>query len=170
MRIPLPKMMRHWREREFEKHLSPPAHRRNLKLWAWLAKRPSLYRIGTRLAARGLSAMGGTKRRTGWLPLAGAWTKHRDMPTPQGGTFMAHGRAAPCRQSGQRRRPMSKSFILDKVQSQTKPQVGEEKRRAAVNERMERPPRHPPEGPATRMKEINRFIAQVEASRPASSR
>ncbi len=89
MRIPLPKMMRHWREREFERHLSPPSHRRNLKLWAWLAKRPGLYRLGTRIAARGMWMLGGTKRRTGWLPLAGAWTKHRDMPTPQGGTFMA---------------------------------------------------------------------------------
>ncbi len=89
MKIPLPKMMRHWREQEFEKHLSPPGQVRNLKLWAWFAKRPKLYRLLTVLAARGLWILGGPKRRTGFLPMAGAWTKHRDMPTPQGSTFMS---------------------------------------------------------------------------------
>ncbi|MGB7334948.1 MAG: LutB/LldF family L-lactate oxidation iron-sulfur protein [Salaquimonas sp.] len=89
MKIPLPKMMRHWREQEFEKHLSAPSHRRNLKLWAWTAKRPAWYRLATRLAARGLWVLGGFKHRTGFLPLASAWTKHRDMPTPQGSTFIA---------------------------------------------------------------------------------
>ncbi len=89
MRIPLPKMMRHWREQEFERHLSPPAQRRNLKLWAWVAKRPTLYRLATRIAARGMSVLGGRRHRLGWLPVASAWTKHRDMPTPEGGTFMA---------------------------------------------------------------------------------
>ncbi len=47
MHIPLPKMMRSWREREFERHLSPPSHRNNLALWAWLVKHPSLYRFIT---------------------------------------------------------------------------------------------------------------------------
>jgi L-lactate dehydrogenase complex protein LldF len=89
MRIPLPKMMRHWREQEFERHLSPPAQRRNLKLWAWVAKRPTLYRLATRIAARGMWVLGGRRHRLGWLPVASAWTKHRDMPTPEGGTFMA---------------------------------------------------------------------------------
>ncbi len=89
MRIPLPKMMRHWREQEFERHLSPPAQRRNLKLWAWVAKRPTLYRLATRIAARGMWVLGGRRHRLGWVPIASAWTKHRDMPTPEGGTFMA---------------------------------------------------------------------------------
>jgi len=68
---------------------APRAARRALRLWAWRAKRAWVYRRGTRVAARGLWVMGGRKRRTGWIPMAGAWTKHRDMPTPQGGTFMA---------------------------------------------------------------------------------
>src|SRR5436309_9615348 len=37
MRIPLPKMMRHWREQEFSRHLSPPAARWALRLWAFAA-------------------------------------------------------------------------------------------------------------------------------------
>ncbi len=33
VRIPLPKLMRHWREREFERHLSPAPARAGLGLW-----------------------------------------------------------------------------------------------------------------------------------------
>src|SRR5262249_11605484 len=54
VRIPLPKLMRHWREREFERHLTPAAVRGNMGLWAFMAKRPGLYRAVTRLAACGL--------------------------------------------------------------------------------------------------------------------
>src|SRR2546421_932243 len=43
VKIPLPKMMRHWREREFAQALSPPVYRSGLRLWAWLAARPRLY-------------------------------------------------------------------------------------------------------------------------------
>lgn len=98
MRIPLPKLMRHWREQEFTRHLTPPAQRRNLKAWAWLAKRPKLYRLATRLAARGLSILGGRKHRTSFLPMAGAWTRYRDMPTPEGATFLAQWKAGAARQ------------------------------------------------------------------------
>ena len=48
MRIPLPKMMRHWREREFERGLNPATQRYGLKLWAFFARRPALYRAGDR--------------------------------------------------------------------------------------------------------------------------
>ena len=88
MRIPLPKMMRHWREREFEKHLQPAAARYGLKFWAFFAKRPKLYRAAVSLAMPLLSALGGSKRRIASLPLAGGWTKHRDMPAPEGKTFL----------------------------------------------------------------------------------
>ncbi len=88
MRIPLPKMMRHWREREFEKHLSPRAARWGLGLWAFFATRPALYRLATQAAIRGLGLMGGRKGRFASLPLAGGWTAHRDFPAPQGKTFM----------------------------------------------------------------------------------
>ena len=88
MRIPLPKMMRHWREREFEKHLTPTAARYGLKFWAFFAKRPRLYRTAVSLAMPVLSALGGSKRRIHSLPLAGGWTKHREMPAPEGKTFL----------------------------------------------------------------------------------
>ena len=46
MRIHLPKMMRHWREQQFAKGLSPPVARYGTRLWAFVAKRPALYRHG----------------------------------------------------------------------------------------------------------------------------
>ena len=63
MRIPLPKMLRHWREKEFEQHLQPQRHAlTGLGLWAFLAKRPKLYRMVTRLAARVLHQPGPRQR------------------------------------------------------------------------------------------------------------
>lgn len=87
MRIPLPKMMRHWREREFEKHLTPATQRAGLSAWAFLARRPRLYRFATGLMARTLGRFGGRRGRFSSLPLAGGWTAHRDMAAPEGRTF-----------------------------------------------------------------------------------
>ncbi|WP_376100137.1 LutB/LldF family L-lactate oxidation iron-sulfur protein [Roseomonas sp. CCTCC AB2023176] len=90
VRIPLPKLMRHWREREFERHLTPAAIRTNLNIWAWFARRPGWYRTATRAAIGALSLLGRGKGRFASLPLAEGWTKGRDLPAPEpGGTFMA---------------------------------------------------------------------------------
>ena len=89
VKIPLPKLMRHWREREFERHLQPQSIRRNLALWAWFARRPGLYRAATRLAAAALGLMGRRRGRFARLPLAGGWTAGRDLPAPEGDTFFA---------------------------------------------------------------------------------
>jgi L-lactate dehydrogenase complex protein LldF len=88
MRIPLPKMMRHWREREFERGLNPATWRAGLGLWAFFARRPRLYRLATSIAVPLLSFFGGRKRRFRSLPLAGGWTRHRDLPAPESRTFM----------------------------------------------------------------------------------
>jgi L-lactate dehydrogenase complex protein LldF len=87
MRIPLPKMLRHWREKEFERHLQPTAMRWGIAAWAWLAKRPALYRKATALAARVLTNQGHGKGRLSKVPLASGWTEYRDFPAPQGKTF-----------------------------------------------------------------------------------
>jgi len=89
MRIPLPKMMRHWREREFERHLSPDSQRRYLQLWAWLAKRPRLYRLATNIAMTGMRILAVRRGRFSWFAMAGSWTAARDLPAPQGGTFVS---------------------------------------------------------------------------------
>ena len=87
MRIPLPRLLRHWREKEFEKHLQPSAMRFGIGAWAWLAKRPSLYRKATALAARVLTNQGHGKGRLSRVPFASGWTQYRDFPAPQGKTF-----------------------------------------------------------------------------------
>jgi L-lactate dehydrogenase complex protein LldF len=90
VRIPLPRMMRAWREREFERHLAPATVRSGLAVWAAFARRPRLYGIATGLVARTLALFGRfTGGRFRWLPLAGGWTSHRDFPAPQGATFQA---------------------------------------------------------------------------------
>ena len=99
VRIPLPKLMRHWREREFERHLSPSAARYGLGVWGFFARRPALYRLATRAAAVSLGLFGRGKGRFGRMPLASGWTGGRDLPAPEGDTFFA--RYARAQRAGQ---------------------------------------------------------------------
>ncbi len=89
VRIPLPRMMRSWREREFEQELSPKTIRSGLAFWAWFAKRPAIYRLASALGMIALRIGGAFRGRFHWLPLASSWTRHRDFPRPQGLTFQA---------------------------------------------------------------------------------
>jgi L-lactate dehydrogenase complex protein LldF len=89
MKIPLPKMMRHWREREFQRHLPPPAYRLGLAVWAFFARQPALYRLVADIGARILGAVGRGRGRFRALPLAAGWTRTRDMPAPEGRSFMS---------------------------------------------------------------------------------
>jgi L-lactate dehydrogenase complex protein LldF len=89
VRIPLPKLMRHWREIQFERNLTPPTARYGLGLWAYLATRPALYRKVTRLATAVLGTLGRRSGRFRRLPFAGGWTASRDLPAPAATTFMA---------------------------------------------------------------------------------
>src|SRR5438477_10296722 len=84
VRIPPPRMMRTWREREFERHLAPAAVRYGLGFWAWFARRPRIYRLATRITARTLSLLAVFRGRFRRLPLASGWTETRDFPAPQG--------------------------------------------------------------------------------------
>jgi L-lactate dehydrogenase complex protein LldF len=93
VRIPLPGMMRHWREREFERHLSPATVRYGLAFWAFFAKRPTLYRLCTGVGMRFLHLAGRVKGRFAFLPFAGGWTRYRDFPAPQGATFQSQWRS-----------------------------------------------------------------------------
>jgi L-lactate dehydrogenase complex protein LldF len=87
MRIPLPKMMRHWREREFEKKLAPGAQRYGLGLYAWAAARPWAWRWMARAGSFSMRLIG-RRGMIARMPLAGGWTGERDLPAPSGPTFM----------------------------------------------------------------------------------
>ena len=90
MHIPLPKMMRHLREQEFEGKTGPTVMRTGIKLWAFYAKRPWLYHALAKLKFRVLGTLGRRKGRFRRVPGGAGWTAHRDFPAPQtGGTFQA---------------------------------------------------------------------------------
>jgi L-lactate dehydrogenase complex protein LldF len=89
VKIPLPKLMRNWRVREFERHLTPAAQRYGIMVWAFFARRPSLYLPATKLAMKAMKLMARGKPVLKSLPLGTGWTAHRDFPTPQGETFQA---------------------------------------------------------------------------------
>jgi L-lactate dehydrogenase complex protein LldF len=88
MQIPLPKLMRHWREEEFSQHLNPRTARWALRSWAFVAARPGLYRFATRIAVW-VGGRLGRRGRFRRLPLAGGWTEYRDFPAPEGETFQS---------------------------------------------------------------------------------
>jgi len=89
VRIPLPELLRKHREREFEEKITPPRWRTGLLVWGWLASHPGLYRTATGFGMRMLSLMAGRRGRLKKVPLAGGWTAGRDLPAPEGRTFMA---------------------------------------------------------------------------------
>ena len=53
-----------------------------------MAERPRLYRAANRLAARALKAAGGSQGRLARLPFGEAWSGLRDLPAPEGQTFI----------------------------------------------------------------------------------
>jgi L-lactate dehydrogenase complex protein LldF len=88
VKIPLPTLLKGWREKSWREGLEPTSMRAGLSLWAWVATRPALYRLCTTLAIRAIRLLG----RNGWiarLPLASGWAKHRDLPKPAAQSFMA---------------------------------------------------------------------------------
>jgi L-lactate dehydrogenase complex protein LldF len=89
MKIPLPGLMRHWREEEFAGGDTPLLYRLGLKAWGATAKRPWLYHALVRVFIPVLGAVGRRRGAFRWLPGARGWTRHRDLPAPQGRTFQA---------------------------------------------------------------------------------
>jgi L-lactate dehydrogenase complex protein LldF len=87
VKIPLPDLLRKLREKQVERHLRPPLERIGLRAWAYLAKRPKLYRLAASAAVRLLRILGRGGKSIPRLPFAGGWTDYREMPAPSGKTF-----------------------------------------------------------------------------------
>ena len=86
VKIPLPTIMRHWRAKEYADGLAPKAAVFGLGLWAFAAKRPALYRLGTKILTRLLKLLSRDGARHS-LPLMRGWFAVRDLPAPEGKTF-----------------------------------------------------------------------------------
>ena len=87
VKIPLPKIIRHWRAQEYAKRLAPKIPVFALCLWAFAAKRPALYGFGARVSARLLRFLAGRRGAVRALPLRNGWFAVRDFPAPHGKTF-----------------------------------------------------------------------------------
>jgi L-lactate dehydrogenase complex protein LldF len=88
MSIPLPRMLRAHRRRQFERGHTASRERWALRSWGFFAQRPRLYRLLVALSRFGLRALAGGRGRLRRLPLAGAWLAGRDLPAPTGPDFM----------------------------------------------------------------------------------
>ena len=88
MRIPLPRMLRAWRERQHGAGQGSWRARWGLAAWAFVAGRPWLYRPLAALAVRALGNMAGARGRFSRMPFFAGWTAQRDLPAPEGETFM----------------------------------------------------------------------------------
>ncbi|MDH5487662.1 MAG: LutB/LldF family L-lactate oxidation iron-sulfur protein [Gammaproteobacteria bacterium] len=87
VKIPLPDLLRHLRTRQVKQGLRPWRERVALRIWSWVAQRPSVYGLFSRLAVRMLRLAGGKEKRLHYLPGVSGWTKGRDLPAPAGRTF-----------------------------------------------------------------------------------
>ena len=86
VKIPLPDLLRRLREDQHQQGLT--RLRWAMKLWAWAARRPWVWRFGTRIGSRLLrwSARGKGRLRT--VPFGTGWTAARDLPVPNQAPFL----------------------------------------------------------------------------------
>jgi len=89
VRIPLPKMMRHLREKSYEKGALPRTFLAGMGFWAFLARRPRLYRTAANFLARALAWAAMGRGALKHVPFAAGWTSERDLPAPEGRSFFA---------------------------------------------------------------------------------
>jgi L-lactate dehydrogenase complex protein LldF len=87
VKIPLVRILRHWRAVDHVEQTSPVRQRAGLLVWSFLARRPRLYHLVARFGAAlfSMASRRHGKRRS--FPFARSWTATRDLPAPQGRTF-----------------------------------------------------------------------------------
>ena len=88
VRIPLPDLLREIRHKQFREERTPKRQKQALKLWRYAAERPGLYHFAERLGVRILAGMAKGKGKLGRLPFDPGWGGARDLPAPEGRTFI----------------------------------------------------------------------------------
>ncbi len=171
MKIPLPGLMRHWREEEFRLGASSLAARLALKVWAAFARRPRLYHAAARLGVPLLSLLCAAGR------LEAAAGGRLDPAPRSAGAAGAH---LPGFVGGHASRgtPMSSAgvpgrvAVLSRVRNALGGSRAEAERRAAVAARLGQPVQPLVPERARREKDQQRrdFRASSRASPPPSSR
>ena len=89
MRIPIPRMLRAWRTKQFNLAAAGRPNKLALIIWAQIAKRPFIYKMFSRTVVFSLRLIGRMFGKISWLPLGKGWTLIRDFPIPQGETFLS---------------------------------------------------------------------------------
>ncbi len=87
VKIPLPELLRKLREKQTADGLRPLSERLALRAWGWVAARPALYALASKIGVRYLNWLAGGRDRIEVLGVAPGWTAGRDFPAPQGRTF-----------------------------------------------------------------------------------
>ena len=93
VRLPLPKMLRNLRFQGAETSAPGARTRLLVRLWAFVARRPWLYRFGAGMALAWLAGRGRKKGYLRSLPGLRAWTRSRDFPAPEGRSFVTQWQA-----------------------------------------------------------------------------
>ena len=88
VRIPLTRLMRIWRQQAFAKGLAGWKMRWGIRIWAYCARHPAVYRFEFNTKARWLGFLGRKRGALRKIPFLSAWTAERDLPAPEGRTFM----------------------------------------------------------------------------------
>jgi L-lactate dehydrogenase complex protein LldF len=81
--------LRRLRHEQWEAHFISKISRFGIGAWAMVAKRPRLYHAMTSLIMPLLARAGRRRGAFKWLPLASGWTDSRDLPSPEGRTFLS---------------------------------------------------------------------------------
>jgi L-lactate dehydrogenase complex protein LldF len=89
VKIPLTKIMRYWRGESFARGIPRSSFNTGLKLWAWVARRPALYRKMEALAARLMRAIAGRNGHIRSLPVLTGWFVARDLAKPAPESFQS---------------------------------------------------------------------------------
>ncbi|KPK40900.1 MAG: (Fe-S)-binding protein [Gammaproteobacteria bacterium SG8_47] len=88
MSIPLPRLLRAHRRRQFKHGLTAARERWALRTWGFFAQRPRLYRLLVGMSRTALRVLAGGRGSLRRVPLAGAWLAGRDLPAPADASFI----------------------------------------------------------------------------------
>jgi L-lactate dehydrogenase complex protein LldF len=89
VKIPLTRIMRHWRNENFARGIPSLAFNVGLKLWSSVALRPILYAMAARVAAKAMRRIAGRQVRLRSLPVLSGWFVVRDLAKPAAQSFQS---------------------------------------------------------------------------------